>query len=323
MNDLPKTIQPYDFHGVLLNPSRDEDQWVGDCPFCGREGKFSVDAKEGLWRCWVCQEGTDKGGGNIYTFLRRLHGLAYEQTQPAAYLDLARNRRLLGVEALVEWQIAKSPSTGEWLIPGYNAEGLLVGLYQWVKVEGRRLLMPTPGLKDSTHSGHSLHGVNTYDKGKPNVWLAEGWGDGLAAWEVLLLAKQTPEGLKPTASREASLLATTNVLAVPGEGVFFKSWLPLFAGKHVTLLYDNDHEKAACAGCKKSYSPHEHDTCPHCGSPERADRVVQPAGLHGMKRVASILARDAASIKYLRWGKDKDWDPALKSGYDLRDKLNA
>lgn len=313
----PKTIQAYTFHGVQLEPSRDESQWVGECPFCRREGKFSVDVAEGLWSCWVCREGSDKGGGNAYTFIRRLHALAYEQTTSADYRDLARGRRLLGVEAPVEWQLARSPLTGNWLVPGYNAEGQLVGLYQWVRSDGHWRLLPTPGL------GHSLHGVNLYDKDKPDVHLAEGWGDGLALWEVLAQAKQTDGSLKPTASREASLLATTNVLAVPGEGTFFQSWLPLFTGKHVVLLYDNDHEKAICAGCKKAYSPHDHGACPHCQSTERADRTIQPAGLHGMRRVASILARDAASIRYLKWGGDKDWDPALKSGYDLRDKLNA
>lgn len=55
-----------------LDENSVSDNVLGDCPFCGRDNKFSVNREDGRWRCYVCQEGSDKGGGNALTFLRLL-----------------------------------------------------------------------------------------------------------------------------------------------------------------------------------------------------------------------------------------------------------
>ena len=61
--DVPEKLRPYTFHGVELDWHGKEDA-IGDCPFCGRERKFRVNVKTGLFRCLVCSEGSAKGGGN-------------------------------------------------------------------------------------------------------------------------------------------------------------------------------------------------------------------------------------------------------------------
>ena len=76
----PDRLRPYTFHGVHLFPNgAAAGHAVGDCPFCGKEGKFSVDTGTGLWRCWVCGAGTAAGGGNGLVFVRLLYKQCMER----------------------------------------------------------------------------------------------------------------------------------------------------------------------------------------------------------------------------------------------------
>ena len=59
-----------------------------------------------------------------------------------------------------------------------------------------------------------------------------------------------------------------SVLAVPGCSTFFESWLPLFAGKRVRLMYDSDH-------------PRQHP---------KTGQAIPPGGFEGMRRVAGVMA---------------------------------
>lgn len=291
--ELPEKLRPYLFHGIDLDYQPGVEEVACECPWCGREGKFSINSKTGQWRCFVCAEGTDKGGGNALVFLRRLWELSDQST--GDYEELATDRHLLSQETLSFWGVAKSIATDDWIVPGYGIDGKIHQIYRYLSTAGKSRLLPTPTL------GHQLHGV--YDQRKPIVYLCEGPWDGMALWEALGRAKPTDNGLAFTASPDHSLLASSCVLAVPGCAVFFESWLPLFAGKTVRLMYDNDH-------------PKKH---------QQTGQQIPPAGLTNMQRVARILAGAAEppkSIEYLRWG-DLGYDLELPSGYDVRDCLSA
>src|SRR5690349_18463068 len=95
----PESLRPYLYHGINLSWKDGGAEAVGDCPFCGREGKFSVKIEDGRWRCLVCAEGTDKGGGNAYTFIRILWEESDKATK-SGYDELAIDRRLLSEESL-------------------------------------------------------------------------------------------------------------------------------------------------------------------------------------------------------------------------------
>ena len=56
----PNHLRPYVFHGLDLRHRDGDRNASGDCPWCGREGKFSVEVETGLWRCWVCAEGSSR-----------------------------------------------------------------------------------------------------------------------------------------------------------------------------------------------------------------------------------------------------------------------
>lgn len=296
----PKNLRPYIFHGLDLSFEEGDDHARGDCPFCGREGKFYVNIEKGLWDCKICKTGSDKGGGNIYTFLRKL--VETSQTTDAAYEALAKDRRFAGIDGLKAWGIIVSPITNDWLVPGYGADGKLLQLYRYLKdtASGRYRLLPTPEL------GHHLHGVDTYDPKKSDVYLCEGIWDGIALWETMRSCKWSDNESKgqkliPTSSEAASLLGEANILAVPTCSTFNEPWLPLFADRRVFLMYDNDHAR-------------KH---PQTGT------VVPPAGYGAMKRVTAILAtaeQPPREVSYLHWGKD-GYDPTLASGFDVRDFL--
>jgi hypothetical protein len=150
--------------------------------------------------------------------------------------------------------------------------------------------------------------VNLYNKDKPDVYLCEGWGDGLALWEILRSVKRSTDKnatLSITGAEAASIYSQANVLAVPGANVFYEQWCPLFEGKRVFLLYDNDH-------------PRKHN-----------GKTIEGVGYAGMRRAAQILGacrQPPKEIHYLNWGrlqgKKEYHDLTLKTGFDIRDALS-
>jgi ribosomal protein L37AE/L43A len=290
-NDVPERLKPYIFHGVNLTWT--DKVATGDCPWCGREGKFSADVETGMWKCFVCGEGSDKGGGNVYTFLQLLWKMADKDTTD--YSELAADRKLLP-DTLVQWELVVSPLTGDWLIPGYNAKRKLCQLYRRVVGEQRSLLMPTSGLS------HQLFGVPLLNNDNSTIYVCEGLWDGMALWEAMGQCKYSgDEGLSATSNPSYSLLSESSVLAAPSCSAFSESWLPLFKDKTVVLMYDNDHPR----------------TNPKTG------KVIAPAGWAGMRRAAGILAGTAKEIRILRWGGSESYSPNLAPGYDLRDALTT
>lgn len=306
----PGPLRPYTHHGLPLVVRGGHG--VGDCPFCGKEGKFSADVTTGLWRCFVCGAGTSAGGGNALTFLRLLHkrslaetlgnrdalagrnGAAGPTPYPAghrpspnghgpdsAVVALRLERRLLDAATLGAWEVCRSAIDGAWLIPGYGADGKLDQLYRRTKVGAKWLLLPTPGVWPEGKV-HALHlSVGDFDPTRPNVSVCEGPWDGMAMWEVV---RPRPD---------------CNVVAVPGCNVWRDEWTEMCRGKHVTLWFDSDHpiREALNQG-----------------------RTVRP-GLDGMCRVAKRLSGVAASVKFVRWGQE-GYDLDRPSGWDVRDHLS-
>lgn len=289
-----KHIKPFVFHGMDLRV--EGSQAVGTCPFCDKDRKFSVNLESGLWRCWVCGSGSEKGGGNVYTFLNLLLSLSIANTSETAYIDLCNMRGILFPNTLRQWGACISILSGEWLLPGYNQDGKLCQLYEWSQLSsGKRSLLATPGLS------HGMFLAGELKKESKIIYLAEGPWDGMAFWEAMRSAKDVGEDaprLGVTGSEIASLLKDASVLAAPGCNVFKEEWCKLFSDKSVVLLYDSD-------------------------KPRKVNGKTFRAGYDGMRRVAKMLSAGteaAKEIKYLCWGED-GYDPTLSDGADLRDVL--
>jgi hypothetical protein len=141
------------------------------------------------------------------------------------------------------------------------------------------------------------------------VYLHESWGNALAFWEIGRMTKRVEGGFATTGNESASLLADANVLSVANCGAVgapLERFLPLFTGKKVLLCFDSDHQ----------HSP-----------PRSASGAgkIDGSGFAAAKRAAKILSgakEPPAEIIWLKWG-EAGFDPALKSGYDVRDFLNA
>lgn len=289
--DLPDKLRPYRFHGVELDYAEGHENAEGRCPNCDRDDKFAIHSATGQYNCF---RGSCGFKGNVTTFLQWLWGEGDRATTPEQYGQLAADRRLLYPDTLMAWGVVRNVLTGDWLMPGWTADVKLYQLYRYTQIRTRqgslrKALLATPGLK------HQLFGVNVYAPEKSQLYLTEGPWDAMVLWEVLKNTKEVESGLSPTANITRSLLADANVLAVPGCRVFSDKWLPLFAGKVVYLMYDNDH--------------------PQGGSP--------PAGYAGMHTVASLLTaapQPPEAVNYLHWGHN-GYDATLPSGFDVRDTL--
>ncbi len=281
----PDTLRPYIFHGVDLQWRPGDKNAKAECPMCGRsEEHFGVcisGEKSGTFNCYGCP--VMPGGGNQYKFLRWLHEVSEQATMEVDYHELAKSRGLQDLTTLIHWGICKSTLTGDWLVPGYSIEDGLNQLYRYTRTSKGARLLPTPTL------GHHLFGAATrlFDADKPIAFICEGPWDAMVLWETLRQAKREE----------------CNVLGVPGCSTFSKAWLPLFTGRTVNLMYDNDH-------------PRKHP---------KTGKAIAPAALHGMRRVARMLmagSEPPSEVNFLRWG-EKGYDLNRPSGFDIRDFLNA
>lgn len=278
-------------HGVDLHEHN--SQHNGECPFCGKD-KFTVQTETGVWRCWVCGR-----TGNPLEFLRQLWAASEKTTDDGWLRKLADDRTLLHHSTLQQWGACKSIIGGNWLIPGYNTKGELFQLYKRVQTANSEgvwtwKLLPTPGVWPEGKA-HALHLPKAdFDPNRSELYICEGPWDGMAFWEIARQCKRENVTME-LCNQRSSMLADANVIAVPGCNVWQDAWTELCRGKHVALLYDNDH-------------PNE-----HAGT-------ITMAGFDGLKRVAGRIGAIAKSVSFLQWG-EAGFDPALKSGFDVRDAL--
>jgi ribosomal protein L37AE/L43A len=288
----PKTLKPYIFHGLTVEYREDADEAMAECPFCGKH-KMSIKVETGLWRCLVCATGSSKGGGNLMTFLKLLWQESEQATKD--YASLAADRGLLSQDTLISWGVCRSILTDEWLVPGYNHQGVLTQLYRYVLLGGKFRLLATPEIN------HGLFLPSQQNKHASTVWVCEGIWDAMALWELLRITRREDHHLVETANMETSLLAEIGVVGTPGANVFREAWAAKFADKSVVLAYDNDHP---VVNNGKSFAP---------------------VGVQGMRHATQVMVSGSEgpprSVGYVRWNKEGDHDPELANGYDLRDCL--
>lgn len=223
----PDKLRPYAFHGVHFSANGSPGHVVADCPFCGKEGKFSVDVVTGLWRCWVCGAGTVAGGGNGLVFTRLIWETACNRVVgvPEPFrAAVAKDRKLLLPNTVAAWGVCQARD-GAWLVPGYGTDGKLDQVYRRVKAKDSWQLRPTPGIWPEGKVHHLHLPAGDFDPERPNIIVCEGPWDGMALWEVW----------------QQSGMSNTNIIAVPGCSTWRDEWTQLCKGKCVTLLYDSDH----------------------------------------------------------------------------------
>lgn len=276
----PEPVRPYIFHGVNLEMPKSGREALGDCPFCGKEGKFSVNTETSKFQCWG---GSCQVTGNSTVFLRMFWEHCREATTTRDYQRLADESGFLKPHAARSFGCCLSTLKNQWLVPGWNADGNLTGLYRYGKIMDkggwRDRLLSCPG------TGQHLFNLQNYDSAKPIVDLCEGWRDGIAWIESLSL----------TTKGGVSYIDSRSVLCIPGTNSFKPAWCKYFAGKTVNILFDNDHPKDSKEG----------------------------AGIKGVKKVASILLSSRTppeKINFMAWNGSLDgYSLDLPDSMDLRD----
>lgn len=221
MEQQPEKLKPYIQLGLDLTWKASDKEAVADCPFCGRENKLTIDIKEGVYRCLVCAEGSDKGGGNARIFLRLFQALCFDNTSSEDYRELALDRNILDT-TLIRFGVCKNILTGDWLVPGYGVDGRLNTLYRY-KIGGLLYAMSDMGQQlFMTSSGISSTASTLY--------VSEGPWDTMAAWELLESCEE--------------------IVGVPGAGTFREEWAKaeMFQDKDVVLCFDSDQPRRLNTG---------------------------------------------------------------------------
>jgi len=285
--EVPSVLRPFLFHGLDLR-WEDVPEAVATCCFCDRESKLFVNKQTGQWNCRVCGV-----HGNAITFIRSL--FEYSSIDHIVLEEVALERKV-SPEVLQRWGFCQSAIDHEFLLPGFSltsTEPRLDNLYRWTKAKGGKRRLYGTATMDAT-----LFGMHLWDPAKPDVYICEGPWDAMALEDALSKHKWMEDGeLHRTIDPEKSLLASCNIIAVPGCETFRDEWLPWLRGKNVSLLYDNDYPRK-----------------------NRNNATVPPAGTYGMKKTGAKLHHAANSVKVLWWG-DEGYDPQLPDGTDTRDML--
>lgn len=282
--DQPECLRPYTFLGVDFTQTNGNER-TAECPFCGQP-KFSLNVKKEMWQCWRCET-----HGNATTFVREFHNMCCEETSTHDYELFLKERGLHKVETLLLWGVCKSQLTNNWLVPGYNAEGKLCTLYQYMRFKDGAKLLPTPTL------GSQMFGINLCDFTKSTIYMCEGPWDCMKLYEVL---GSSTEDFESTSNVARSQLRDANVIGIPGVNNFKDQWAVVLKDKIVVIMFDNDHPRKV------------------------RNKTVEPAAHKALKRVAGIMSGSKTppeEILYLAWGGTQDHDPELSSGYDVRDHL--
>lgn len=226
VDDCPDTLKPYRFHGVDVN--WDEKNCTTECPFCGAD-KFVIKVETGQARCFVCNVSETGRGLNKSSFLRKMHeryvALNANHGSGEFYENLAQDRGVT-VDTLRDAGIMWTGR--DWAVPAYNGDGKMTQLYRYIKVEKKRVCLPTPTC------GAGMFGRDQFDpKSKHQVIIVEG------VWDML--------SLRETIRRHNQKF---QVVGIPGVNVFNNYWLKMFGGKDVILMFDNDSPKEHADGRK-------------------------------------------------------------------------
>lgn len=211
-------------NGVKIQPGPDEDSnWVGNCPFCGKQSRFHVNPFKGVWDCKVCGE-----SGNEISFLTKISEKFVNDISRADRKRLSKHRSIpSGI--LSKFEIGYNELLDCYSIPIRGESGAVKDV--------RRYDLKTKKLKSTAGCKLQLWGADRLKEAKSGsrVWLCEGEWDGMAMDWLL---------------REAEVIGDV-VVSVPGANTFKEEWHKLFKGMDVVVPYDND--QAGDKGSLKVY----------------------------------------------------------------------
>lgn len=195
------------YHGLEISGEAG-DQFVCDCPFCGKEKHLYVHQTRLVFDCKSCGR-----RGNADQYLELVAKEAADRMTAKSYRRLSQYRGLPPA-AFKGWGIGRL-ETNEYVIPVRTPKGRLLDLR---KFRIGNAVMSTPGCSVG------LLGADRMSKdARVPVYVVEGEWDGIAlSWAL----------------RECGFPG--DVIAVPGANTFKREWQPYLSGRDVRICYDND-----------------------------------------------------------------------------------
>lgn len=219
-DDTPKVIKPYNFFNADMRAQSGSDNWVGDCPLCGAEGKFYANKENGLFDCKVCGE-----SGNNVSFMNALMKHLGQETPQRKLKGLCRERgtvRVAGEEhqfpipakIMTKFGLAWDQDAGAWLIPCMARNGNVRNIRRYKFNQMRAV------------AGMDLYigGLQLLNRKMKRVWLMEGEWDAIAMAMLLDMAK-----------------INDGVVWVPGCNTLKDKWVNELSRYDVICAYDNDN----------------------------------------------------------------------------------
>lgn len=224
---LGPTVKLYEHFGIQLpGETNGSDQFVTDCPFCGREAHFYINSGTTQFQC---KDGTCAIEGNAYSFMEKLYGVSLSETTPNALKRLSDKRKGFKRDAFIQSRIAWNAGLSSWLLPIRNEKGKLTNLLKY-NGEG-------PWLGAVGCSQH-LYGLDTLKPEGP-IFLCEGQWDAIALRWLLRHSDNAP--------------ASWSVLGAPGASSLPKADLIHLQNRDIYILYDHDEagRNGTKLACKK------------------------------------------------------------------------
>ena len=210
MNDDKNNLRGFISHGVVFTRSSG-DQEIANCIFCREPSKFFCNRTNRLWDCKVCGK-----NGDFHKFLEYVTNEYKQKVTKSDLLELGQDRGLPGL-AFQGCDIG-NPGNGVYSISIRDNQGKVVDIRTY-KFGGR--LFSTPGVQTGLFGAQDINGH------QDTIWLCEGEWDAIALrWLLRSMGKGNEN--------------KDVVVGVPGANTFKREWIPLFNGKRVYVLYDND-----------------------------------------------------------------------------------
>lgn len=197
---------------IKLYADKVDNQFLGDCPFCGKAKHFYINDTTGQWDCKVCGK-----AGNITTLLRDI--------VPIYTLNLKRNKsqserivsnRGIPLNTLLKFNVGWTGK--QYVLPVYNETNNICGLRTWVP--GKKLITVKGG-KGGLLNLHALQDIKR--KNEP-VYICEG------EWDCMILDWVLNEAKEPGIA-----------VSIPGVNSFKVAWAPLFKDRQIVACLDNDN----------------------------------------------------------------------------------
>ena len=221
------------------------NQLLGQCPFCQKENHFFINKNTGQFDCKSCGV-----SGNNWSFIQKFHAMLLEKPQSYGWLV---GNRYLKTETLEHCQLVEAP-TGEWLIPVRSQKDVIVNLYR-AYIETKEDREKLTVISSPSPCSQHLYRADTIKAHHKRIYVCEGHWDAMALIEIMAhlqvstIDDQPSLKMKGSPNYNGDIFQENAIVAVPGATTFKEGWLPIFKGKEIVLIFDND--KPGRLGCDR------------------------------------------------------------------------